>query len=238
MTPSRPVTRAFTLLELLIVVSLVAGVSFFLLRGILPGGANSLQSGQTQVASLVTAARMKASASGKRARILFHVDPVTNPNNRFLRFYVLQIGSENSANPTSWTTVDAGYLPENVFVVPSSLSVPAGLVSNRNNWKKTSVASEDLVSDMLAQTSSLTVDGDAVPQTWAGFVFTPNGTLAPFSGSIAPKGNLVLAMGAMRAPQSFSPGESPVVLQQPSAVRGMAFSVYGIPTLLNDQSSF
>lgn len=231
-------SRGFTLLELLVVIGLVAGISLFLLQAIFSGRANSLQSGQAQIANLISAARMKAAATGKRTRLLVHVDPVSNPDRRFLRFYVYQLGSENSSAPSAWTTIDSGYLPENIFFVPGSLTLAGGLVSDRTQWKKTSAAAEDLVSDMLVQTNALTIPGDTAPQTWAGFVFTPQGTLAPLNGSGAPKGNLVLATGVVRAPNSMASGESPVRLQDPASVRGMAFSVYGVPTLLNDQTAF
>lgn len=233
----RAPSRGFTLLELLVVVGLIAGLSFFLLRSLGPGSGNSLQSAQAQLANLVTAARLKAAATGKRTRLLFHVDLNVNPDARYLRFVVLQQGSDHTTNP-SWTTIESGFLPENTFVVPSDLASPEGLVADREAWKKVSTPSEFLISDMLAHVNSLQLDIDDSVQLWAGFVFTANGTLAPFVGSSALKGNLAVTLGRSRAPGSFEPGQSPVRLLDPESVRGVALSAYGVPAMLNERTAF
>lgn len=234
----RAPSRGFTLLELLIVIGLIAALSSFLLRPLVAGSANSLQSAQTQIANLVTAARIKAAATGKRTRLLFHVDPTVNPDGRFLRFVVLQQGSDHSTNPT-WTTVESAYLPENVFFVPATLSTPAGLVADPSAWRKVSNQAESLISDMLAQVNSLQLDIDDQVQRWAGFVFTANGTLAPFvSGGQVPRGNLAVALGAARPPGTYDSGQSPVQLRDAEAVRGVTLSTYGIPALLNERTAF
>lgn len=229
--------RAFTLMELLIVVGLIAGLSFFLLRSLGTGSGNSLQSAQAQLSNLVTAARLKAAATGKRTRLLFHVDPNVNPDARYLRFVVLQQGSDHTANST-WTTIDYGFLPGNTFVVPANLSNPEGLIPDRDAWRKISVPSDFLISDMLAHVNTLQLDIDDRAQLWAGFVFTANGTLAPFVGSSSLKGNLAVTLGKARAPGSYEPGQSPIVLLDPEAVRGLALSTYGIPALLNERTAF
>jgi len=229
--------RAFTLLELLVVVGLVAGMSFFLLRGFSGGGGNSLQAGQAQLANLITAARTKAATTGRRTRVLVHVDAVTNPDRRFLRFVALQLANDATSSPAGWTTVDAGFLPENVFVVPSSLTLANGLVSNPLTWKKITAPTEDVVSEVLGQTVPVTLEGDSAAQTFAGFVCTPNGTLGSVSGGFPPKGLLILAVGASRAPGTYADGDSPVQLQNPEAVRGLAVSAYGVTNLLNDLAS-
>lgn len=234
--PSR--RRAFTLMELLIVIGLIAGMTYLLARSIGGGSANALQSGQAQIANLVTAARMKSAATGRRTRLLFHMDLSNNPDNRFLQFVVLQVGSDNTPSPAFWTTVNSAFLPDGVYVVPASLTMFANLVSDSQAWKKTSAQTEDLVSDALAQTSLIAIEGDGVAQTWAGFMFTPNGTLASISGGPPPKGMIVVALGALRPPSAFNAGESTILLRGPEYVRGVALSAYGIPALLNERTSF
>ncbi|MBI5424942.1 MAG: hypothetical protein HZA32_12760 [Opitutae bacterium] len=235
-TPRR-IASGFTLMELLVVVGLIAGMSFFLLRGFSGGSGTSLQAGQAQLANLITAARGKAATTGRRTRVLIHADALTNPDRRFLRFVVLQLANDATASPAGWTTVDSGFLPENIFVVPSSLTLASGLVADTSAWKKVTAPVEDVVSDLLGQTVSVTVEGDSAAQTFAGFVCTPNGTLGSVNGGFPPKGLLVLAVGAARAPGSYAAGDAPVQLQRPEAVRGLAVSAYGIPTLLNDLAS-
>lgn len=240
MTSSAPRRAAagFTLLELLVVVGLIAGMSFFLLRGFAGGSATSLQTGQAQLANLITAARTKAAATGRRTRVLVHADALANPDRRFLRFVALQLANDATASPAGWTTMDSGFLPENIFVVPSSVTLANGLVGDVAAWKKETTPAEDLVSDLLGQTVSVALEGDFTAQTFAGFVCTPNGTLGSVSGGFPPKGLVVLTVGAARAPGSYAAGEAPVQFQRPEAVRGLAVSAYGIPTLLNDRASF
>ena len=56
----------FTLLELLVVVGLTAALSFVLIGGLGGGGKSAaLQSAQATMANLVTAARVKAMATGQ-----------------------------------------------------------------------------------------------------------------------------------------------------------------------------
>ena len=80
----------FTLLELLVVTGLIATVSVVLVRGLGAGGqASALQSAQATVAGLITTARTKAPATGRKVRLLLHADPVAPE--RYLRHLVLQL---------------------------------------------------------------------------------------------------------------------------------------------------
>ncbi|MBI2812860.1 MAG: type II secretion system protein [Opitutae bacterium] len=231
-------TRGFTLLELLVVIGIIAAMSFFLVSGLTGGGVTAgLQSGQAAIANLITAARVKAPATGRKTRLLVNVDPAAP--DRFLRHLVLQSARQSGASPADWDTVTAVTLPDGIYVVPATLTLAGGLVANPVDWKRVSDPSADLVSDLFTnQTLSTTLEGDASPQIWTGVAFTANSTLATLGGGSPPKGFLVLAPGARRAPGSYQPGESPVQLGSPQAVRGLVLSAYGVPALLNDRSSF
>lgn len=120
--------------------------------------------------------------------------------------------------------------------MPSSL---AGLVANSAEWKRVSDSGTDLVSDLFtAQALSAALEGDAAPQWWTGVAFTSVGTLATLVSGPPPKGSLVIAMGQFRTPGSYAAGDPPIELQQPSAVRGLLLSAYGVPTLLSDRNAF
>jgi prepilin-type N-terminal cleavage/methylation domain-containing protein len=231
----RAATRAFTLLELLVVIGVIAAVAVFLFSGLLGSGKGaSLQSGQAMVANLVTAARTKAAATGHKTRLLVHADPAAP--DRYLRLVVLQVGRTQGASPGEWDTVQAVALPPGVFVVPASL---AGLVADPAKWKRVSDASADLDSDLFTNQSLVyALDGDSVAQTWTGVAFTPNGTLAALGGGPPPRGALVLALGQLRTPGNYGAGQPPVQLSEIPAVRGLVLSAYGVPAMLNDRSAF
>lgn len=240
-TPSavlRSVSSGFTLLELLVVIGLIAALAYFLVGGLLGGGQTAgLQASQATLANMISVARMKASATGRKTRLLINND--ANAPERYLRFVVLQLARQAGPSPADWDTVTAVSLPEGVFVLPSSLTLAGGLVANAADWKRVSDPAVDLVSDLFNnQTLTAAVEGATVAQTWTGVAFTPNGTLATLGGSTPPKGFLVIALGIRRPPGSYLAGESPVQLSNPAAVRGLLLSAYGVPALVNERSSF
>lgn len=232
---SRQGEKAFTLLELMVVIGVIAAVAVFLFSGLLGSSKGaSLQSSQAMVANLITAARTKAAATGHKTRVLVHADPAVPE--RYLRLVLLQVGRTSGASPGEWETVQLVALPPGVFVVPASLD---GLVANPAKWKRVSDVSVDLDSDLFTNQSVVySLDGDAFSQTWTGVAFTPNGTLAALAGGPPPKGSLVLALGQLRAPGSYGAGELPVQLGEAPAVRGLLLSAYGVPAMLNDRSAF
>ncbi len=225
----------YTLLELLVVIGIISAAAFFLFRALSGGGRSAaLQSSQATLVNLVTSARTKAAATGCKARLLVNNDPA-EPE-RYLRFVVLQVGRQPGAAPAEWETVQSVFLPPGVYVVPGSL---AGLVTDGTQWKRVSDASDDLDSDLFTnQSLAYVFEGDANAQVWTGVAFTANGTLAALGGGPPPKGSIVLALGQLRAPGSYSPGQPSVLLSDPAGVRGLQLSAYGIPALLNDRSAF
>jgi hypothetical protein len=223
------------LLELLVVIGIIAATAFFLFRGLAGGGrGGALQSSQATVANLVTSARTKAAATGRKTRLLVNNDP--GEPERYLRLVVLQVGRQPGASPAEWETVQSVFLPPGVYVVPGSL---AGLVTDAAQWKRVSDAADDLDSDLFTnQSLAYVFEGDANAQIWTGVAFTPNGTLAALGGGPPPKGAIVLALGQLRAPGSYSPGQPAVLLPDPASVRGLQLSAYGVPALLNDRTAF
>lgn len=233
-----PASRGFTLLELLVVIGLIGAMSFFLVSGLTGGGATAaLQSGQATLANLITAARTKAPATGRKTRLLINADPASP--DRYLRYIAFQLARQAGSSPTDWDTVTTVTLPEGIYVMPSSLTQAAGLVDTPANWKRVSDQSADLVSDLFAnQSLSASLEGDGAAQTWTGISFTANGTLAALSGSTPPKGFLVITLGTRKPPGSYLTGDAPVQLVNPQAVRGLVLSAYGVPALLNERSAF
>jgi prepilin-type N-terminal cleavage/methylation domain-containing protein len=228
-------SRAFTLLELLVVVGLIAALAVGMFSALSGGGQSaSLQSAQATLANLVTAARTKASATGRKTRLLVSVEP--SVPERYLRTLVLQLAREPGASPANWDTIQAITLPAGVFVVPAQLT---GLTANPESWKRSSDPGADLVSDLFAgQNLSHALEGDAAPQQWTGVAFTPNGTLAALTNGPPRSGAVVLALGRNKPPGTYDAGQLPVQLTSPDAVRGLVLSAYGVPALLDDRRAF
>jgi hypothetical protein len=125
------------------------------------------------------------------------------------------------------------YLPEGVYVVPGNFtSIPAGLFATGTAVPWTKSDNFPLRSTALRanQVISLTLTSPVAEQ-WVSVSFASAGTTAQ-------SGDIVLAAGHRRAPGSYSPGESPVELENPETVRGLTLSTYGLPALINDRASF
>lgn len=229
--------RAFTLLELLVVVALIGGLSLVLLLGLEGSGKPAaLQSAQATVSSLLTAARLKAAASGRHCRVLVANDPA-DPE-RYLRFLALQQARQPGASVAEWDTVQTVFLPGDAFVVPATVTSPAGLVAEAARWRRSTESGAELASGVFVnQAVALALEGDVTMRQWTGVCFTPQGTLSRLGASGGPpRGLLVLATGTRRAPGSYADGASPVLLA-PELVRGFVLSAYGVPAWLVDRNA-
>jgi prepilin-type N-terminal cleavage/methylation domain-containing protein len=230
--------NGFTLLELLVVIGLIATMSVVLVGGLGGGGqAAALQSAQAAMAGVITAARTKAAATGRKTRLLVNIDSASPES--FLRRVVFQLGRQPGASPADWDTVVELDLPDGIYLAPASLAQAAGLVSAPAEWKRASDPAAELSSDLFqGQSISLLLPGDVVAQAWTGIAFTPNGTLAGLGSGQPPKGYLVIATGMRRPAGTYQPGESPVQFVKSQSVRGLVLSAYGVPALLDDRNAF
>lgn len=211
--------RAFTLLELIAVmtlISLFAGViGFAFFRG--GGSTIGLQSAQSTVASLLTLVRGQGAVTGRNAALFVNV--TAGNRERYLRFLVPAI--RNEAN-TTWIPLNEGvFLPQGCFVVPSV--APTGTaIENSEDWSL--INSTVLAGPVTIALNSLT------SETWSGIVFTPRGTIVPTPSS----GNVVVANGRPNPPSATPP----FVFVNPKNARGVALSSYGLTRLINDPAGF
>ena len=221
--------RAFTLLELLVVVGLIAALSLVLIGGLRRGGKSAaLQSAQATLANMVTAARMKSAATGCRVRVLINAD--TNDAARFRRTLVLQ--QETAPDANIWNDpILVTSLPDGVYILPYRNRVPTGFYDNQAEWTK-HASSAPLESSSLSTAPVIAAIESPMAGSWDSIQFTPAGTL---SFGI---GDMVLASGRPRPPGSYLAGESPVQVANPDGIRGIAISTYGTPILVNDRMSF
>ena len=222
--------RAFTLLELLVVMGLMAAFSLLLIGRWENGGrATALKSAQALLANLVTVARTNALSNGRSARILVQVDPV-RPGDppRYLCYVVVQLNTV-----AGWQTVTDAQLPDGIYIVPGDFSsLPGGLFAPGGNvpWRKadgSDLRSTALRSDQIFPD---TING-VVSEQWVGVVLSS-------SGGTLQSGDIVLATGRRKAPGSYADGDAPIELENPADVRGLTLSSYGVPAFINARTSF
>lgn len=216
-------SAAFTLLELLVVIGLVAGLSFFLIGGLAGGGRSAaLQSGQATVINLLMVARTHAMASGNPTRVLVNHD--RSAAERYLRQLVLQ---ESRAG--NWRTMQLVALPAGVYVVPHQNQMPDDLFGAAAPWVKAD--GSRLHSSCLSHVPvSLAVD-TAIAEMWVELAFTPLGTTGT-------SGFLVLATGRAQPPGAVAETQSPIWLENQMAVRGLQLSAYGLSLPINEKDGF
>lgn len=223
----RPVVAAFTLLELLVVVGLIAALSFAVFGALGSTRGAALQAAQSTVANLLVVARTKASASGQPTRLLVQFDATSSTaGTRFLRHLVLQV----QVNGT-WQSLTDVYLPDGVYVMPGNFAFPAGLLASTDiAWTKSDGSSLRSTALRNANLTSESVYAGTIEQ-WMNIPFAAAGTTSA-------SGDVVIAAGRVRPPGSYAVGESPVELQHPDRVRGLTLSSYGVATLINSRASF
>ena len=227
MTPPRP-TRAFTLLELLVVVGLISALSFVVIGALGSSRGSALQSAQGTVANLLVAARTKATAANQSARVLLNFNPTNSDQpSRYLRYLVLQVREPNG----TWRSLSDAFLPEGVFLLPGLSSLPTGLVANPAIWTRPS-DNQVLRSSAFRTSVTDTAGSSAGAEAWLAFEVTGDGMPNSSNGAV------VLALGSPKPPGTFAAGEPPVLLSSPDQVRGMSVSSYGVATLVSDRSGF
>ncbi len=217
--------KAFTLLELLVVIGLIGALAFFV-AGSLGGSSKSaaLQSAQATLANLVTVARTRAIASGKGTRLIINDNPANKPAYRRRLVLVEESGA-------GWNVLHAVMLPAGVYLLSRDTHVLPGAFPVATDWR-TADGQKALGSSCLDTTWLSFAYESAVQENWEYAGFTPRGTMETNAGA------LILATGRNLSAAEVSAGRSPVEMNVPGNVRGMQLSTYGVPRLVNDRTGF
>ena len=112
---SKGFRSGFTLLELLVVISVMALMMGFIGFSLLGGGGSSLDAAQREMVSLVQQTRMQATLSGRETRLIVHNDPAVPE--KFHRY--LEIVVEDANLTGGWRPLGQGtLLPDGAYIVP------------------------------------------------------------------------------------------------------------------------
>jgi prepilin-type N-terminal cleavage/methylation domain-containing protein len=211
--------RAFTIIELLVVISIIAvlaaGVGIAL-RGGNPDA--SLRSAQSLVVGALASARGQAALNQSNARILVQAN---SSDENFLRS--IRVVIRDPITPSNWKQVGSEIiLPEGVYVMPPTYTLGGVFFESQdNNWNSgrnssflsLTTASADLAG--LANAATCLVSRD----------------ISPLGAVIGGGGRIVVTTGRRTGPAT-------ITLDNSAAVRGLAVSVYGIAGLVNEPGSF
>lgn len=221
--------RGFTLVELLVVIGLIAVIAGVL--GLALGRGNSgtaLQAAQSTTSAMVAGARGQAATAQQDAAVVVNI---TATSENFLRELI--IVTLNSSGQWVATNIQ-NLLPNGIYFVPGDNSVTGGYVGTNVVFSTTpSWATANRSLPFPTASINITVraaDGSTALNSDVYRIlarFTPRGTIDT---------NTTLTRLV------FSPGERTaddvVQFTNPSAVRGMTISNYGIPTFINDAEAF
>ncbi len=222
----RATNRAFSLVELLVVVTLLAGLAGAVARVALGSGSTDLEAAQAQLVHLLEAARSRAVAAQAPARLLVHVDAVAPAaRERLLRRVLVQERRQGD-----WRTVIGVSLPRNARLLPGNQPAPAGLLAGpAEEWVRGD--GSPLRSTALRANFAVAArEDDGPPESWIALTLSEHGTT--FS-----TGDLVVARVRFRAGAPVG-AQAPFEFHRPDQVRGASVSSYGVALLLHDRTSF
>jgi type II secretory pathway pseudopilin PulG len=231
--------NAFTLLELLVVIGLIAAMVLVLAGGFTGSGKSAaLQAGQALMSNLVTASRTKAIATGKRTRILLPLD--FSNSTQVLRLIVLQTIRDPDAAVLQWDTFETVMLPEGVYLSPRDPSAYPGMLAPGLDWRRRPTSSIVLGSSIFdGAPQTIDLQDGTEPMLCEGIVFTERGTLAKLDGTGISLTSLPFAFVVMSGRKLPSDaGSYPVQFDNPNSARGLIVSTHGVPALINSRESF
>lgn len=218
---TNPVRRAFSLVELMVVVGIIGLVAAGLGIALGDSGGNALSTGQTTLATLVATARAQAAVNQTEARLLIYgTRPPSGDPEKYLR--LLQVVRAEPAGSTNWVPVGAAVsLPRGIYVVPPSTS---GLLAAGVSWP----TNPPLLSTLGNLISANQPTGTPLGTSTAYWLeFRSDGTITQMT---PPYIRLLVGTGALsnNIPQFNNSG----------AVRGLLIRPTGAVTFVNDANSF
>ena len=219
---TRCLARAFTLVELLVVMGIIVLVAGGLGLALSDTGGNALATGQTTLATLVNTARAQAAVNQTETRLMIYgTRPPAGDAEKFLR--LLQVFRAEPQGSRNWVPVgSAEALPRGIYVVPTST---AGLLATGVVWP----TNPPLLSSLGGPESPNQIVGTPFGNSTAYFIqFNADGTIQQVGSQSYARLLVATAALANNVPQFNNGG----------AVRGLLIRPSGGITFVNDANSF
>lgn len=221
--PRRRAERAFTLIELMMVVAIIAVLAAGLALALGDTGGNSLATGQTTLAGLVNTARAQAAVNQTETRLLIYGTrpPAQDAAEKFLR--LLQVVRAEPAGSGRWVAVGSAVpLPRGIFVVPPST---AGFLAAGVTWP----ANPPLLSTLGGPLSHAQPTGTPFGTALAYYIeFKADGTITQVGTQQYARLLVATATNGPTGP----------LFNNNAAVRGLLIRPSGAVTFVNDATNF
>lgn len=202
---------AFTLVELLVVISIILIASSIIFIGGSGGSGAALSSSARIVSGIASGARGQAILKNARTRLIIHDDVASDPD-KYLRFFGIIYEDTTTTASNDWIAATQGtYLPEGIYFSPD--------LSDDHSWPRSRMSIE--YPRLKAETAG---SGD----DFFYYEFQSNGTIA----SAFANAYLVLQAGVLKP----NPTEFEVVVEsgQELLVSGLIFRRGGTTTKVTD----
>jgi len=213
--------RAFTLIELMVVIGLIVLLVGGLSLALNDPGTSSLAASQNTLSSLVNTARAQAAVRQTEARLLIYTTrPPVGDAAKFLRYARVVVAATPGAT-NQWLPIGpAVYFPGGTYVVPASTTgfLAAGVI-----WP-TALPAPLSTLGAAARHVIANDPPTAAADTYLWLQFSPDGTISPANAKIA-----VATAGTANSFPQFN---------NAAAVRGLTFRASGAVTRVNDAAGF
>lgn len=217
--------QAFTLVELLIVIGLIALLLGAVGLSLSGPGVTTLATAQNTLAGLVATARAQAAVKQKDTLVLIYgTRPPIGDVEKYLRYIRIVIAPDSS--PTTSTTIwepigSPVLLPNGVCVVPPSTT---GLLASGVIWPTNPAPVSAFNNPIASKKIILNEPANNAADTYFELKITPDGVVTPVAAKLAVATTTV----SNGLPQFTNAG----------AVRGLAFRASGAVTRVNEPGSF
>ena len=232
-------TRAFTLLELLIVVGLIGVLAGGVSLALGDSSGRSLATAQQQLASLVGQARANAAIGQTETRLLFYGNPPpVGDATRFLRQVQLVRAVTPGSATTTWEPIGPALtLPRGIYLVPPTTAgfIAAGVAWPTNPAPRSTLGAR-INYTLVTRASDTAPPIPLIPIFGSSYwiEFLPNGSLRSDAALLAGQPYPKLAIATATLSATNSP-----LFNNPGAVRGLIIRpATGAVTYVNEAASF